>query len=342
MAEPSSGMARIIRTLCAIALGHALVPIGMVEAGLPPAPPGVQVTTEYGIEFVTIGDPGNRPTLIEEQVYNPIWSIGAVPYEFRIARTEVTVGQWLEFVLAYDQFFDPPRISFGFHGHGILWSFAGQGWYTTLPLEFPTTLSWEYAARYCNWLHNGKAMTSDAFETGAYDTSTFTYNPDGTSNYQEAHSPGAKFWIPTNDEWTKAVYWDPAKNKGEGGYWYYPGASDQLLISGPPGIGQTNAGDAGDFTPVGSYPSTQSPWGLLDASGGVVEWNESIWVPSLRTRYVRGSYAQNDTYLLYDGLDFPRSNAAGPIGLRLAAPVPAPHFFALVFASAFVTMMRER
>lgn len=294
---------------------------GSLYAALPPAPPGVQVTHEYGQEFVTIGDVGNRATQPEELLDDPRWQIGAVPYEYRIARTEVTVGQWLEFVRAYDQFNDPPRVDAAFHGHGIAWDFAGQRWYATMPLNFPTTVSWDYAARYCNWLTNEKAMTGPAFVSGAYDTTTFTYNPNGTSNYQESHSPDAKFWIPSNDEWTKATYWDPAKNSGDGGYWYYPGTSDELLISGPPGIGQTNGGYGEALTAVSSYPDTQTPWGLLDASGGVREWCESIWAPNTRSRFVRSSKAGDPSHDLWDAVDNPRSSFVSNrlIGLRIAA-----------------------
>lgn len=313
-----------------VALASGVSPASVV---LPPAPAGVQVSHEYGQEYVTIGDAGNRNTRLDELRQNPL-TAGAVPYEYRMARTEVTVGQWFEFVTAYDQFNEPPRVFDGFSGQGIEWDFGGQAWYTTLPLDFPTSMNWEYAARYTNWLHNDKAITAEAFESGAYDTSTFTYNPDGSSNYQEAHSPGARFWIPTHDEWIKSVYWDSEKNGGEGGYWYYPGGGDDLLISGPPGVGQTNAGSEGTLTPVASYGNVQTPWGLLDASGGVQERTETAFSME-RSRYVRGSYASQNTHFYFDGLDVLTGDSVNGfgsrVGLRLAAAVPAPAPAALGF-----------
>jgi|GEM_PF-6951001 len=64
----------------------------------------LQFTIEYGVEFATIGDAGNRNTTPEEG--NPIFADvhvphGAVDYEYRMARTEVTLGQYVEFVEAY-------------------------------------------------------------------------------------------------------------------------------------------------------------------------------------------------------------------------------------------------
>lgn len=236
---------------------------------------------DYGFQWAVIGDPGNRATRPEEVPFEPELQIGAVGYEYRMAKTEVTIGQWLEFVNAYTPHYTGSLGDVGFTGFTIGW--VVDHWEAFEPLDHPARMSWEHAARYCNWLTNGKATTREAFERGAYDTSTFTRNPDGSYNHQLAHDPDAMFWIPTWDEWVKAAHWDPAKNGGEGGYWLYPTTSDTAPISGPPGFGETNAGDFGFLTPVGSYPGTQSPWGLLDTSGGVHELLEStIDPPKLR------------------------------------------------------------
>ena len=87
------------------------------------------------------------------------------------------------------------------------------------------------------------------------------------------------------DEWVKAGYYDPDRfGEGEGGWWDFPDSSDTQLIPGRPELGgQTNAGSdtewpSGQARPheVGLYPGTQSPWGLLDVSGGASEWTESL------------------------------------------------------------------
>jgi hypothetical protein len=65
-----------------------------------------QVPPSYGHDFVTIGAPGNRGTLPSEQPWAefPDQAVGAVGYEFRITRTEVSANQWLEFARAYAPF----------------------------------------------------------------------------------------------------------------------------------------------------------------------------------------------------------------------------------------------
>jgi len=300
---------------------------------------------DYGYQWATIGDPGNRATLPEEVPDRPELQIGSVGYEYRMAITEVTVGQWLEFVRAYQPHYTGSANAPAFTGFGII-NLGGQ--YIAIDDErAPTTMSWEFAARYCNWLHNGKALTQDAFENGAYDSSTFTFNEDNTANHQLSHNPSALFWIPTLDEWTKAAHWDQEKNNGEGGYWRYPGASDTPLIPGPPEHGgQTNAGrtESGEIGPlgVGWYPEVNGPWGLLDTSGGVREWlSSTLEVTALPA--VRGSSRGSVTYAFADQVE---SILAGGItnpssGLRLASIVPAPHS-AVVFGMASLGLCVRR
>lgn len=100
------------------------------------------------------------------------------------------------------------------------------------------------AARYCNWPTNGKRPERDAFENGAYDTSTFTTNSAGTFNDQRTHTPGASFWIPTVDEWIKAAYYDPNRyGNGVEGYWLYNNQSNTAPIYNAPwNGGESNGG----------------------------------------------------------------------------------------------------
>ncbi len=119
----------------------------------------------------------------------------------------------------------------------------------------------------------GRARRLSAFETGAYDSSG--WGPGGTG--QVNHSPDALFWIPTPDEYTKAVFYDPNRyGTSQGGYWLYPNRSNTPPVGGPPGTpgAETGSGsypydpnNPNRFYPVGSYPNSQTPWGLLDGSG---------------------------------------------------------------------------
>src|SRR2546423_4156406 len=55
---------------------------------------------DYGIDFVTVGAPGNvaASPIDYPDLGDPF---GAVDHDYRIARTELTVAQWFPFVQAY-------------------------------------------------------------------------------------------------------------------------------------------------------------------------------------------------------------------------------------------------
>jgi formylglycine-generating enzyme required for sulfatase activity len=306
-----------------------------------------EVPPSYGYEFVTVGDPGNRDTKDDEGQFlfgNPL--IGGVDYTYRIARTETTIAQWIEFAEAYAPFYQlppgtsiPPRT---YSGQQVTTNFGPPVTGIRIngdhdPNE-AVAAGWEFATRYCNWLHNGKVNEAWAFESGAYDTSTFTYNDDGSANHQAERSPGARFWLPSIDEWTKAAYWDPDKNgPGVGGYWQYPNGSDTDLIPDllPEDGGERNAGPDGLFPlPVGSFPHVPSPWGVLDMAGGQWEWVENV-APDSSRRFIRGSIWADRGF--NELIDRDRVYAAESVsidrglrGVRIASAVPSPGPVALV------------
>ncbi len=244
-------------------------------------------------------------------------AIHSANYDYRIMTREVANIEWLEFVQA----FAPHLASTGvgaaatqFRGTGIEWlgSVGGVPQYQ-VNSEYanrPADPGWRFVARFCNWLHNGKPLPSQspggvvplsAFESGAYETSTFgqVVNKSGVTVFtdQTARSESAQFWIPDSHEWVKAMFWDPNKNgPGEAGYWQYPITSDTAPVSGNPAFGgQTNAGPfpQGQTRPldVGSYPDVMSPWGLLDGSGGASEWLEDWKNPASPGLRLRGGTA---------------------------------------------------
>jgi len=310
-----------------------------------------QPAPDYGLTWQTIGAAGNRATIPSEVPLLPDRQVGAVAYEYRLTQTEITAGQWLEFAQAYVRWH--PQAS----GNSEL-----MGWYMNrddanrifiLPAaaNLPNTQSWRMAARFCNWLHNGKVDAAWAFEQGAYDASTFTDNPDGTRNDQITRSPGALFWIPSRDEWVKGAFYDPDRyGPGQGGYWLSPNRSNDILISGPPGAGQTSAGFGypPDTAPpgVGSYPDVRSPWGLLDLSGGEREWTETMsFIGDLsRYRTILGSAYRTGPYTSIDRPDDVFSTGSFPSdiqGLRVASVVPAP-YSALAVLGGVVGFFRRR
>lgn len=320
-------------------------------------------------EWVTIGAVGN--TGLDR--YEPGWDTynvgrGAVNYEYRMATTEVTTGQWMEFMNAVNGSREDgtplsmPHSWGAWHDNG----YSGPGARFELrpdrgsdAARLPVAgVGWRDAARYVNWLHNGKQTDSASMGSGAYDTSTFGEEENGWSfTDQRSRSEGARFWIPSLDEWLKAVYYDPSKDNGDGtigGWWTQPGGSDDPLVqglAGEPGT-QTSAGlDLGSFEyqPVGLYKAS-GPWGLYDVSGGVSEWTESIvpddFTPNAK-RFIRGSHSEqqdlygviSDTVWAQEGSD---PSGYITVGLRIASVVPAPSTLLCVGTVSIVLGRRRR
>lgn len=311
-----------------------------------------QPVSSYDFEWVTIGDAGNAPYTGPDPLGAFATGRGQVNYEYRIAKHEVTTAQWAEFVNTFSAshlsiandllpgswgaWYDPD-----YSGPGERFVYAPQD-----AMDPVLSIDWRTASRYVNWLNNGKSSDPTSLEFGAYDTSTYTRNADGSLNDQRAHSAGADFWIPTLDEWMKAAHWDPNRyGPGAGGYWLYSHSSDVAPVPGLPGIGETSVGigDLGWFgIPLGAYPDVQSPWGLLDTSGAASEWVEE-WM-SDRYRLAKGGYAgyTGDASIDHIAYGFGgHPSSAGFTGLRLASRVPAPGTI-FVMAPCLVLAIRRR
>jgi len=315
---------------------------GLILTAVPAAAQGVP---DYGLDWMTVGEPGNRGANKEEApgFQPPNWRVvGAVDHTFRLTRTELKVNQWFEFVEAYSPFWEGSPGDSRFTGLYI--TYSNNNGYRIVPgaENFPTEMSWRVAARYANWLHNDKNPEQWAFETGVYDTSTFHTNDDGTFTDQTDPSPGARFWIPTVDEMIKGTFYDPNRyGQGEGGYWKQPGSSDVPLISNwPYNGGETNAGDffGGLFDmDAASYPWAQTPWGLLDASGGVGEWTTTrLGEQDIFARRSRAGWPSHERWDVIDKFSQQRPNVGG-LGLRLAS-LPTPGVFTTIAIGAVVLL----
>jgi hypothetical protein len=323
----------------------------LVVAAAAGVSPGQGPPPDYGLTWRTIGDPGNAAAQPRDYFWLQQWGlgpVGQVNYSYRMAQTELTVGQWVQFVDAYSRANPNVNINdWGFTGWNIYYTSADgpdHGWYAAPGTQdFAVVVGWFYAARYVNWLQNNKAMTLSAFEDGVYNLSTFHQLPNGTWEGDPTREPGARFWLPSLDEWDKAMHWDPNKNgPGQGGYWLYPTSSDTPPVSGLPGApgAQTSAGynPSGPLeVPVGSYPNVQSPWGLLDGSGGACEWLD-LWgqIPALR-----GSATQQNIDP-FDRLDYFAGDSPNIArgGIRIASAVPSPGF--VIWAAVAVPLLRRR
>ncbi|MBY0311200.1 MAG: formylglycine-generating enzyme family protein, partial [Phycisphaerales bacterium] len=280
------------RTL-AVALSLALAPLASAQpVPLPPAPAGVQVSNEYDFQFVTIGSPGNGPVPLSQRP-RATWAstLGSVNYEYRLSRTELTYGQYFQFLQAFVPTYTGDQISpIGLEGGlGIRYtggpinqpsSYVMRPGIDNAPIE---NVGWRAMAYYCNWLHNDKRTDAAAFRSGVYDAGTFRLDPVTNRWLDNATpAPGARFWISSLDEWTKGMHYDLNRyGTDQPGYWLHPFGSDSEAIGALPGTpgAQSSAGfnlPLSSFIPVGSYPDIMSPWGLMDGSGGTWELMQGV------------------------------------------------------------------
>lgn len=307
-----------------------------------------------GFDWVTIGAAGNRG-------YDGfdggtgLRNRGAVPYGYRIARTEVTTAQYLEYVNMFSARADPVPLVRppSLWGAQVDTTYSGPGRRYRLidapnAARYPVAgIDWRESAMFVNWLHNDKSRDASAIADGAYAISSFGYDANGDFTDQRAHHPGARYWIPTLDESMKAAHFSATLDR----WFLYPTSSDTIPIYGPPGMGDANAGFQfpGLFQefriPVGSYPHVTSPWGLLDCAGSTTEWTESVRTISSRMqRFTRGSYAGSADPQFSDratatGGEYP-DDEGWYYGLRVAAVVPAPGCTA--FALAWLACVAPR
>ncbi len=174
---------------------------------------------------------------------------GSVAYNYKIAKNETTIGQYAEFLNAKAKsdpyaLYNPSMASIthiaGISQSGSIGSYAYSviGSSVNKPITY---VSWFDAARFCNWMQNGQGGGST--ETGAY-----TLNGAMSGIY--TRNAGATTWIPSENEWYKAAYYDATKG-GSGGYWLYPTQSNTLAGNSIGVAGSANYND-GDYVGSGS------------------------------------------------------------------------------------------
>ncbi len=226
------------------------------------------------INWVPIGNPGNAA--------DPTTGFGSVNYNYSIDKYDVTVGQYTQFLNAvaktdtYDLY--NPSMATDLRIAGIARSgSSGNFTYSVIgnTANFPITyVNWGDAARFANWLQNGQP--SGAEGPGTTETGAYTLNGADTDAALAAvaRNADATIFIPSEDEWYKAAYYDPNIS------WYYPYPFSNYTspTSAPPGS-TPNTGNFYDsttavvgppfLTNVGGYSASASPYGIYDMGGDV-------------------------------------------------------------------------
>lgn len=294
--------------------------------------------------FVTVGAPGNPAFRSIRDPGSGSEGLGSVDYTFNIARTELTVSQWIDFANAYLPYSPGSPQNIALRGGGYLsYDTAGRR-YTMAPgtERLAIETSWELAARYCNWLTNDRRSDVSAFQTGAYDASTFFSLPGLGPQHNTSRLSTARYWIPSASEWLKATYYDPNRHGvDQGGWWLAPNSSDVPPVSGlPEEGGQTSRGVDWIRLPVGSFPNTLSPWGLLDVSGGPEEWTSGVLPPLVQVTgtsfATQSAFEEGPEYTLRLS-----SPSLGTSGVRIAT-VPSANSGVVLVMASLLTLKRRR
>jgi formylglycine-generating enzyme len=320
------------------------------------------------IDLTPVGNPGNAGELsgVGAGGHGNNMICGAVGYDYGIGKYEVTAGQYTEFLNAkaksdpYGLYTSYMDTSFSQYGCGIVRSGSDGHYSYTVSADRANRpvneVTYWNACRFVNWLSNGQ---------GNGDTETGTYTLNGYRDEDGrniARNPGSKWFLPTENEWYKAAYYDPNK-AGGGGYWDYPTGTNTVpsnTLSNPdPG---TNAnftykdinttiytlGAPYWYTEVGAFGNSASAYGTFDQGGNVAEWTESVAIESESAdRMLRGgSYWQ-----LSLAMRACERDQSGPIyhnclwGFRVAS-VPEPGSVVLLLSgiaslAAYVCLRRK-
>jgi Sulfatase-modifying factor enzyme 1 len=267
----------------------------------------------FDIAFVAIGNAGNAADTTGDP--HPA---GSVPYTFRMGKFEIS-----------EQMIDKAD---AIGGLGITKDTRG-------PDKPATTVGWNEAARFVNWL-NTSSGAPPAYKF-AVQPGNDGYNANDNIELWAPTDPGydpsnlyrnslARYFLPGVNEWYKAAFYDPTK----GVYYDYPTGSDAPPTSVASG---TAAGTAvfnvsdqigpADVTQAGGL----SPYGTMGQGGNVHEWEESGFgadaghdSPS-NSHWLRGGFWRQFSIVLSSSYQVIEVDERDIFGFRVgSAAVPEP------------------
>lgn len=275
------------------------------------------------IEYVTVGDVGNAADTV-----NPNPGYGAVGYEYQIGKYEVTNSEYAQFLNAKGEsnafgIFSSEMVSRGItqSGSSGSYSYTVTTGFENKPVVY---VSWFDAARFTNWLANGQ---------GTADMEFGSYTLDGATTGIIAANPGATVYLPTEDEWYKAAYYNGTTSS----YSLYPNNQNTIATS------EANFNNTvGAVTDVGTYSADLSYYGTFDQGGNVWEWNDAVIDGT--SRGLRGSaWFETYDFLMMSStrsLAEPWGEGDG-VGFRVVT-VPEPTTLLLTMFAGSVLLIRRK
>ncbi len=255
---------------------------------------------------------------------NPTGGYGVVNNNYRIGTYEITNDQWNKFTASLGV---PVTGSQG--GYSLSSYFTG----TNVPTD---SVSWYEAAQFVNWLNTSTGNQPAYNFTGTQGTGDYTFAPwSTTDNGYNAADPfrntAAKYFLPTENEWVKAAYWNGAALQT-----YATKAGESLTQGdGSSGTGWNYFTTHYATNPLGSWivgSGSQELNGTYDMMGNDEEWMETPYASGAygasSPRGARGgswaSWASDDIGLASSGRDSINTAVeATNVGFRVASVLEA-------------------
>jgi formylglycine-generating enzyme required for sulfatase activity len=333
-------------------------------------------TGAVNIDMVPVGYAGNKA----DGRYG-LNGIGSVGYHYRIGKYEVTNAQYALFLNSVDPTgantlaLYSTNMTSNANGGIIRNLDGGNGakYEVKLGRDYNPVIyaSWFDAIRFANWLHNGEGAGNT--ENGAYTLLGGTPTPSNGDSI--TRNPGARFWLPSEDEWYKAAFY---KHDGvTGNYLNYPMSTNAVPNSDqPPGNDAPNPSNTANFhshdfnangyddgyavtgstsfsssqnylTDVGAYTLSIGPFGTFDQGGNVWEWNDSFIESPIGNsrRGWRGSSWGGDyqgLHAAYVDLGFVPWIEREDTGFRIATLIPEPSSLLLVAIGSLILRYCKR
>lgn len=215
----------------------------------------------FSMEFVTIGNPGN-----DDDTSGAPGTAGKVDYTYQMGKYEVSE----DMITKYNANFGTAN------GLAITKDTRGVN-------KPATSVSWNEAARFVNWLNTSTGgYAAYNFTTGGVNANITPWTVSDSLDYNASNpyrSKRTNYVLPSMDEWYKAAYFKPdSPTSTSGTYFDYPNGTNTAPTPVASGTADNTAvynGPTGpaDVTSAGGL----SPYGIMGLGGNVYEWEETAF-----------------------------------------------------------------